>query len=237
MTGITTVIFDAFGTLFEDSPDYWDAAMSRIIGQQGLAVSVATLTEEWLAACADFRHTRSQPGTAFQSYATAWQEGFAAAFRALNLAGDAAAAAAVWIADMAQRPAYPDTRPALRAVASTRRVVVLSNADDSFLAPVLARLDFPFAETFSSEAAQTYKPNPAFFQSLLQQLKVPAGQAVYVGDRQYEDVQGGGNAGLTTVWINRAGLPPDPSLRPPDSQVTSLMELPALLDHPSTSSG
>ena len=229
MTGITTVIFDAFGTLFEDGPDYWDAAMAHIIRRQELAVSVAALTREWLAACADFRTTRSQPETAFQSYAAAWQAGFAAAFQTLNLAGDAAAAAA-WIADMAQRPAYPDTRPALQAVAQTRRVVVLSNADEAFLSPVLAQLNFPFAETFSSEAAQTYKPNPAFFHALLQQLGVPARQAVYVGDRQYEDVQGGGAAGMTTVWINRAGLAPDPALRRPDYDIKSLLELPALLE-------
>ena len=230
MTGITTVIFDAFGTLFEDGPDYWDAAMARIIRRQGLAVSGAVLTREWLAACADFRTSRSRPETPFQSYATAWQEGFAAAFQTLNLAGDAAAAAAEWIADMAQRPAYPDTRPALQAVAQSRRVVVLSNADDAFLSPVLAQLNFPFAETFSSEAAQTYKPNPAFFQALLQHLGVPARQAVYVGDRQYEDVQGGGTAGMTTVWINRAGLPIDPALRRPDHAIKSLLELPALLE-------
>lgn len=230
MTGITTVVFDAFGTLFADGPDYWDAAMNRIISRQGLAVSVATLNREWLAACADFRTTRSQPGTAFQSYAAAWQEGFATAFRSLNLTGDAAAAAAYWIKDMGQRPAYPDTLPALQAVAQTRRVVVLSNADDSFLSRVLAQLDFPFAETFSSEAAQTYKPNPAFFHALLQHLGVPAGQAVYVGDRQYEDVQGGCAAGMTTVWINRAGIEPDPALNPPDYQIKNLLELPALLE-------
>lgn len=230
MTGITTVIFDAFGTLFEDDAAYWDAAMAQIIRQQGLAVSGDALTREWLAACADFRNTRSRPGTAFQSYATAWREGFAAAFRALNLAGDAAAAANCWLADMAQRPAYPEAGPALRAVAQSRRAVVLSNADDCFLAPALARLNFPFAATFSSEAAQTYKPNPAFFQALLRHLGLPARQAVYVGDRQYEDVQGGGSAGMTTVWINRAGLPADPALRQPDYQVKSLLELPALLD-------
>ena len=230
MTAITTVVFDAFGTLFADGPDYWDAAMNHIISRQGLAVSVDTLTREWLAACADFRATRSQPGTAFQSYAAAWQEGFAAAFRTLNLDGDAAAAASYWVENMGQRPAYPDTLPALLAVAQTRRVVVLSNADDSFLSPVLSQLDFPFADTFSSEAAQTYKPNPAFFHALLKHLGVPARQAAYVGDRQYEDVQGGRAAGMTTVWINRTGLDPDPTLNPPDYQIKTLLELPALLD-------
>ena len=38
MTKITTLIFDAFGTLFQDTPDHWNAAMGAIIEQQGLEV-------------------------------------------------------------------------------------------------------------------------------------------------------------------------------------------------------
>ena len=227
--GISTVVFDAFGTLLEDGAEYWDAAMDSIIRGQGLAVTVDALTREWLAACADFRETRSQPGTAFQSYADAWREGFAAAFGALDLAGDAAAAAAYWVADMGRRPAYPDAGPALAALAESRRVVALSNADDAFLTPALARLGFPFAATFSSEAAGTYKPNPAFFAAMLRRLGVAAEAAVYVGDRQYEDVQGGAAAGMTTVWINRLGAAVDPGLRAPDYEIGSLLELPGLL--------
>ena len=107
MSKITTVVFDAFGlfgTLFQDSPEHWDAAMEQIIRRQGLAVSVETLNREWLVACGDFRNTRSESTADFQSYTVAWRDAFVEAFRVLNLAGDAAAAADHWIRDMGRGP-------------------------------------------------------------------------------------------------------------------------------------
>ena len=34
---------------------------------------------------------------------------------------------------------------------------------------------------------------------------------------------------MNTVWINRAGVKPDPNLPVPDYQIKSLLEIPALL--------
>ena len=228
MAEITTVVFDAFGTLLQDGPDHWRGALEGIISQQGLAVAVEDLDREWLAASADFRARRSEPGAAFQSYASAWRESFAQAFQVLNLPGDAAAAADYWIENMAQRPAYPETQAALEAVSRSRRVVLLSNADDAFLDPVLERLDFPFAAALSSEAARCYKPNPELFRCLLRQLNLSPEETVYVGDRQYEDVQGAGRVGMGTVWINRTGAELNPALPEPDYRIANLLELPAL---------
>jgi 2-haloacid dehalogenase len=229
MSKIKTVVFDAFGTLFQDSPEHWNNAMEAIIRQQGLNVSVDTLNQAWVDACGDFHNTRSNPGADFQSYAVAWQDAFAAAFRALKLSGDPAAAADYWIRDMAGRDPYPETLEALKAVAQRWQVVVLSNADDVFLDPALERLGFPFAASLSSEGAHCYKPNPELFEAMLRRLGITPQEAVYVGDRQYEDIHGAGQAGLGTVWINRTGVAPEPALRAPDYRIESLLELADLL--------
>ena len=229
MSKITTVVFDAFGTLFQDTPEHWDAAMGRIIEQQGLDVSVAVLNEAWLEACGDFRNNRSDSRQPFQSYNVAWRDAFGEAFRSLGLSGDPAAAAEYWINDMGGREPYPETREALVAVSEKCRLVVLSNADDCFLEPVLERLAFPFAASLSSEGARCYKPNPELFLTLLRRLDVSAEETIYVGDRQYEDVQGAGQVGMRTIWINRTGAEPDPNLREPDYRIASLLELPGLI--------
>jgi HAD superfamily hydrolase (TIGR01509 family) len=57
------------------------------------------------------------------------------------------------------------------------------------------RLDF---SVFSSEVGKR-KPHPAIFERALEQLGVEAGDAVFVGDRLYEDVRGAGELGMTTV--------------------------------------
>ncbi|MDE2778423.1 MAG: HAD family hydrolase [Chloroflexota bacterium] len=230
MSKITTVVFDAFGTLFQDSPDHWDAAMGAIIREQDLNVSVDTLNEAWLDACVPFRTTRSDSQYPFQSYTTAWRDAFAEAFRALGLEGDADAASHYWISNMGERDPYPETREALEALSEKYRVVVLSNADDCFLDPVLDRLAFPFAATMSSEGGQSYKPNPQLFHTLLNRIGVQPEEAVYVGDRQLEDIKGAREAGLGAVWINRAGTEPDPDLPTPDYQIASLLDLAAVLE-------
>ncbi len=230
MSKITTVVFDAFGTLFQDSPEHWNRAMGSIIKEQGLNVSVDALNEAWLAACGDFRATRSDSRFPFQSYTTAWRDAFAEAFRALNLEGDPTAAAAYWINDMGQREPYPETREALAAVSQKYRVVLLSNADDCFLEPVLQRLIFSFSATLSSEGARCYKPNSQLFLGLLAQLNVSPEEAVYVGDRQYEDVKGAGQVGMRTVWINRTGAEPAPDLPAPDYNISNLLALATLFD-------
>ncbi|MCY4366480.1 MAG: HAD family hydrolase [Chloroflexi bacterium] len=230
MSKITTVVFDAFGTLFQDSPEHWDAAMGAIIEQQNLDVSVPTLNEAWLDACGSFRTTRSDSKYPFQSYTTAWRDAFVEAFRALGLAGDAEAASDYWISNMGERDPYPETREALEALSEKYRVVVLSNADDCFLDPVLDRLAFPFDATMSSEGGQSYKPNPQLFHTLLGRIGVKPEEAVYVGDRQLEDIKGAQEAGMGAVWINRAGTDPDPDLPVPDYQITSLLDLTTVLE-------
>ncbi len=230
MPKLATVVFDAFGTLFQDTPAHWNAAMESIIRQQELDVSVKNLNRAWLEACGGFRTTRSQPGVPFQSYSTAWEAAFARAFRTLNLAGDPAAAANYWIRDMGSRAPYPEVSAALAAVAQHWPAAVLSNADDVFLDPPLERLDFPFSATMSSEGARCYKPNPELFLTLLRRLAVEPGEAVYVGDRQYEDVYGASQAGMRTVWVNRSGAALDPTLKAPDYQAAHLLELPAMLN-------
>ena len=108
-------------------------------------------------------------------------------------------------------------------------IALLSNADDGFLLPNLELLEVGFDTVLTSEQAQIYKPNPELFQMILSQLGVSAGETVYVGDRQLEDVQGPMDAGIHPVWINRNQRPLDPDLPAPPHQIASLSQLPDLL--------
>jgi putative hydrolase of the HAD superfamily len=62
-------------------------------------------------------------------------------------------------------------------------------------------------------------------------MNVAPREAVYVGDRQYEDVQGASRAGMRAVWLNRDRVVSDPNLPEPEYHVGSLLEIPALVDH------
>ncbi|MFQ5860310.1 MAG: HAD family hydrolase, partial [Dehalococcoidia bacterium] len=201
---------------------------------QGLSITPEQLWREWKALEVDFRHTRLDPRDfsllpPFKSYQQAWQECFQAVFQRDGLKGDAAAAAAVCVREMARRQPYPDAQEALPTMQRHWRTALLSNADDAYLLPLLERSGVAFELVLTSQMVGTYKPDPTAFRETLARLQVEPEEAVYVGDTQWEDVLGPSLAGLRSVWVNRTGAAPDPSLPLPDFQVRSLTELPHLL--------
>jgi putative hydrolase of the HAD superfamily len=83
------------------------------------------------------------------------------------------------------------------------------------------RLDF---SVFSSEVGRR-KPDAAIFERALDALAVDAADAVFVGDRLYEDVRGAGALGMTTVqalWF-RADEHPDGGV--PDFEAFTEMDV------------
>ena len=106
---------------------------------------------------------------------------------------------------------------------------MLSNVDDCVLDVCLERLNYPFSAALSSEAARSYKPRPELFRQLVGHLGIRSEEAVYVGDKQYEDVQGARDSGINSFWINRDEVPANPDLPDPDHCAKSLLELPGWL--------
>jgi putative hydrolase of the HAD superfamily len=77
---------------------------------------------------------------------------------------------------------------------------------------IAERIDFA---VFSSELGKR-KPHPEIFERALDALDVESGDAMFVGDRLYEDVRGSNEAGMTSVqalWFradeNAEGGEPD----------------------------
>jgi 2-haloalkanoic acid dehalogenase type II len=229
MSQITTVIFDMYETLVENNPGLWQSTFQEIIQSQQLQVSIDDLWREWRAIEVGFRDRRVKPGTPFQSYFEGWRDCFAGAFQVLGLEGDPDTASHKSIQDMSLRNPYGETIEAMKVLQANWRTAVLSNADDGYLLPNAAALGLDFAEVLSSEECRCYKPEPGLFQEMLRRLDVAPNQALYVGDRQYEDVKGASGVGMATVWINRTGAVLNPELPTPDYQISSLLELPGIL--------
>ena len=64
-----------------------------------------------------------------------------------------------------------------------------------------------------------------------QTLDVTPQEAVYVGDRQYEDVQEASEAGMRAIWLNRDRVALNPNLPEPDHHIDSLLAIPGLVNH------
>ena len=230
MSAITTVIFDMFNTIAQDGPDLWRRSFVQIIEEQGLDTDPETLRQAWDYGSNNFRARRIDPEEPFISYLDGWADAFARAFADLNLHGDPMAASQKSIDDLGTRPLFPDAPEALSILGQRRRLAVLSNADDAYLHPVVARIPADFAAVVSSEGGQRYKPDARLFEMALSQLRAEPSECVYVGDKQFEDVKGARGAGMSVVWINRRGEPLNPDLPTPDAEIRNLLELPQVLE-------
>ena len=74
------------------------------------------------------------------------------------------------------------------------------------------------------------KPSKAIFDLALEQVGVTPEEAIHVGDSLESDVAGAQNSGITAVWLNRDGKRRDKRQPEPDHEITTLAELPGLLD-------
>ena len=229
MAQITTVIFDMYETLVQNPMDLWRTSCQEIIREQNLDTSANTFWNLWFEQEKGFRAQRVKPDAEFQTYYDAWRDAFGRTFATLGISGDADGAARRFIRDISRRDPYPETRHALESIQKRWRTAVLSNADDAYLRPNVGLLGIRFEQVLSSEEARVYKPLPGLFLEMLRRLGVSPGEAVYVGDRQFEDVQGAQRVGMKAVWINRSRDPADPQLPRPDFEIHNLLQLPEVL--------
>ncbi len=88
------------------------------------------------------------------------------------------------------------------------------------------RVDFA---VFSSEVGKR-KPHPAIFERALSELGVEASDAVFVGDRLYEDVRGAGELGMTTVQALWFRADEHPEGGEPDFQAFTQMDVLNVVD-------
>lgn len=129
-----------------------------------------------------------------------------------------------------------DAIPTLKKLEeSGYRLGIISNAGDDQDVQQLAR-GFKIRQYFdfilTSAACSYRKPHPRIFELALANWYLLPSEAVMVGDNLTADIQGAKNAGLYGVWISRRA---DPQMEKqeavsPDASMTSLTELPAILD-------
>ena len=93
-------------------------------------------------------------------------------------------------------------------------------------------LDLIDADVYSSEI-HVVKPHAEAFEAALAALDVPAENAVYVGDRIFEDVWGPQQIGMRAIWIPHSDLPDNQRVAveaTPDAVVHELREILDVVD-------
>jgi HAD superfamily hydrolase (TIGR01509 family) len=98
---------------------------------------------------------------------------------------------------------YPDALRCLDQLSSAGYRLGIAGNQPAVVERALVGAELPVAFIASSETLGVSKPNPAFFERIVELAGVPAERAAYVGDRVDNDVLPAHRAGMTSVFIRR----------------------------------
>jgi putative hydrolase of the HAD superfamily len=220
-TRIRAVSFDVGGTLIETRPSVGQvyAQVAARFGVKNLVPEV--LTHQFLEAW----RTKGE----FDYSPEAWFEIVRRAFsnRAVDLPPEFFPAVYARFAEADVWRIYDDVLPTLDNLASADMpLAIVSNWDDR-LRPLLDRLELRsyFETVIPSCDVAFHKPSPVIFELVIRRLGLPPEEILHVGDHYLEDVEGARSAGLQAVQLVRNGQ------KTADYQITSLMELPVLVEN------
>ncbi|OIK29180.1 hydrolase [Streptomyces malaysiense] len=126
---------------------------------------------------------------------------------------------------------FPDVLPALRALAPTHRLAVLSNSSITVQERKLRTLGLldRFEVVLCAAELGVSKPRPGAFLAACEALGLAPREVAYVGDHPEIDGRGAAEAGLLSVWIDRGTTSVRGAGDAVVHRIASLSELPALL--------
>ncbi len=129
----------------------------------------------------------------------------------------------------------PPSKRALEALGTSWRIGVVTNGLPATQARKIRALRLPClvdVVVYANDVGDgTGKPEPEPFLEAARQLGVPASRSIFVGNDLRCDIEGAARVGMRTVHVSRQ---PDRCASPissrPDATVTSLWQVPALVD-------
>ncbi len=214
------MVFDAYGTLF-------DVASAAGRAAPELGERRKPLAELWRAKQLEYTWLRSLMGR----HADFWKvTGDALDYALASLRIDDRDLRMRLLSAYERLDPYPDARGALeRLRKGALRLAILSNGAPRMLAASAQHAGLaPFLdEVISVEEVGVYKPHPSVYRLAPQRLGVWASEIAFVSANGW-DACAAKAFGLRVAWCNRAGQLPERIPEPPDVEIRSLGELPAL---------
>lgn len=213
----TTLTFDCYDTLVAYSAGK-AACLEALAAAQGRPEAAAGLVK------AQADNERALQRGAFIPLSEMLRRSLRTAMIECGLDYDEAAGRALEEAVRTAEP-FPDTRPALEALAPDYRLVILSNSEPDIIARNIAAIGVEM-EAVTALEARAYKPDLAMFRFAFDRLGVARDALIHVAQGFYHDIEPGHALGLRRIWINRQGKPGDPAFAPYE-ELSDMRDLPA----------
>ncbi len=117
-----------------------------------------------------------------------------------------------WETVKARTTVFPEVVEVLESLSYRYEIALITNTQGQKSTATHRLSLFPELEKFfrviivAGEGDIPPKPDPEPFRRCLAKLKIPAGQAVYVGDDYRIDICGAGDCGLHPVWLKHSAV-------------------------------
>ena len=223
--GISALVFDAYGTLF-DVHSVTRRAEALYPGR-GAALSAA-----WRGKQLEYTWQRSLMGR-YEDFSRVTRSALEWSVESLGL--EAHEAHLRELMDEYRRlAAFPEVPAALDELSRNRPLAILSNGHPEMLQAVVEHngLGLRFrGGVLSVHAAQVFKPDPKVYRLAEDRLGVPRNMIAFVSSNGW-DAAGAKAFGFRTFWVNRAGLPVERLGVRPDEVVRDLAGIVQLLGGP-----
>jgi putative hydrolase of the HAD superfamily len=220
---MSAILFDFFGTLVSYSASRVDQGYPRCheyVREHGSQLSYRDFLTEIDACFAEFDRRSDIDDREFSMGEVA------AAFLArTSTGGDAAEFERRYLAEWSAGVVVPaGLGPLLTSLRRSHRLAVVSNTHSSVMVPELLA-QAGIAELFDAVVLSVdvgrRKPHPRMYAAALDALRVPAAEAVFVGDSYLADYAGPTAAGMTALLID----PAKSAEVPDDRRIDSVFDL------------
>lgn len=221
---LTTVVFDAYGTLF----DVTAAARRAGAGNAALAQSWPALAENWRRKQLEYSWLRTISG-AYADFATVTADALDWAMEAQGLNDPDLREELLALYD-ALDP-FPEVAETLARLSERgMRLAILSNGSPAMLASAVdaAGLSGAFEAVLSVDSLRMFKPQAAVYALVGARLGTAPQQVLFASSNGW-DIAGAARFGFHTAWVNRAAAPQDRLPQRPRHEIPDLTHLPRLI--------
>ena len=126
---------------------------------------------------------------------------------------------------------YPDVKEVLKTLKDAGKITaVLSNDAPKVLSTALknAGVDNLLDGIYSTDQIKTYKPSPAVYEFVEEQLATPRNKICFISSNSW-DIAGAASYGFNSVWINRYNRTPEHLPYQADIEISKLSELTSIV--------
>jgi len=218
---IEACVFDAYGTLF-------DVAAAAARCREDLHGKADALADIWRNKQLQYTWLRSLMGH-YVDFTQVTGDALDYALSALEI--DDPLLRERLMALYMELDAYPEVPAVLgRLQGAGLKTAVLTNGSPLMIDAAVASAGIGdlLDAVLTVDSLGIYKPDPSVYQLALERFGLPAERIAFMSSNAW-DAAGAAAFGMTVVWVNRFGQPPERLPGTPTAELTSLKGLPGLL--------